>query len=660
MDEFSQHLGNEWRCQPLNLPQVEDILSTELTFQEEAQSREFRELRANVVNESLNGDRAESSARRLIELVSTLPETHVAQIIIRLEAAKTFYTGDLHTEVRTSCNEALALLDTRARQEISDRRYDERLRLDLLELLAAACEFDGDDRAALSTWAQVGKVACSAVYESKRDPSFDEDAHTEFVEDILVNLSEGWFSSALSVPKSLKELQQETLQSLLSGVLDTFSSLLKRSIEPSELSRCKVDIELVPALSQVLYLYACHFSRAGDFLTAEKLLGHRFETLKECSSSAPSSEHFQEQHKALIDLIRTRIDRGACSLATESVKELFPYVGTLTQSELQATLGVVRQVIQHADEEDIALLAPLIRDQFKVTKFPRPWLGMVADLVEIAIDLRRMKFARKLLTQISQKIDLESDPTIKVPVKSSLLYSQINCLIKIDESFRLGYEVSPLAKELTEKLVTLLESSSCSFPDRNFHLMMTGIIMIRAHQGMSHPNLAATAARRAQKAINLDETALDARTLGATYQFYKEYFDIELSTHTEQRERVRDSFSHLYGVFRKEVSASTSLDLDLLTSLAVQFADFGAQYLTLTPSFTGSSQKVAARLYKILPALLERVDSEVMTVEVLTKKVAILSALVSSLKVLNGAEDPEYKEVLMRLQSARSALDFWR
>jgi hypothetical protein len=49
-----------------------------------------------------------------------------------------------------------------------------------------------------------------------------------------------------------------------------------------------------------------------------------------------------------------------------------------------------------------------------------------------------------------------------------------------------------------------------------------------------------------------------------------------------------------------------------------------------------------------------------MTVEVLTKKVAILSALVSSLKVLNGAEDPEYKEVLMRLQSARSALDFWR
>jgi hypothetical protein len=660
MDGLSQQFGDERKYGISKIFETEDFLLTDLTFLEGTQAQEFKQLRAGISNESQIGNEAEGSARRLIELLSPLPDVHIAQVVIRLEAAKTFYAGDRFGEANTYCKEALTILDKRADQRVSGRRFDERLRLDLLELSAVTHELDGDDRSALTTWALLPGVALAAIGESKDDPSFDKNAHLEFVEEVLGNLSEGWFSSALSVPQSLRTLQRDTLYSLLSGTIEVLNTLLAKPVEPSELSSLQVEPEIVPALSVVLHLYACDVSRAGDYLSAEKLLSHRFEIVTENSSFAATDENSQLMHKAFIDLIRTRVDRGAISLATESVKKLLEDIPTFTQSQLKSSLAVVRTVVQNADEENISLLAPLIREQFKVTKFPRIWLGLVGDTVEIAIDLKKMKYARKLLSEVSQKVDLDTDPEIKTSVRASLMYSQINCLVKIDEQFRIRGEVPSLAKELAEKLILLLASPSRAFPDRNFHLFMGGTIIIHSLRGSLPTDCTLVKARKVLQAIDIDALTDDNRTLGALHNFIKKYSELKLLDRTDQLERLRSCFSLLSRVFGKKLFVSNSSDFDLLTSLAVQLSEIGVEYLSTVPSFTNAAEKVATKLYKIVPNVISRMDSDVLSVADLTKKVTILSSLVEAVKVLKGEDTSEYKEVVTRLESARRALHFRR
>ena len=658
MDEYSQQLGNDWKSEIPNIIQTQDILLSELSFREESHAREFSELREAISNESLNSKEAECSAIRLVELASTLPELHIAQVIIRSEAAKTFYNGTRYTEVIKFCDEALGILEARALQLGLERRYDERLRFDLLELLAASHEFDGDDRAALTTWAVLSAATLSAIGESKTDPSYDESAHREFVEEVIENLSEGWFSTVLSVTKSLKSLQKETLDKLMSGAIDAFNSLLIEPVDPSQLLKLAVNSDLVPVFSRVLYLYACHLSFHGDKLSAENLLSHRYEVVKEYSFLSPSVENTKLLRTIQTDLIRTRIDRGAISLATESAKELLLEMPALSQKELQETLGVIRSVLQSSDEENLAILAPLIRAQFRVSKFPRAWLGVVGDLVEIAIDLRKHKYARNMLAEINQRVDIESDSSIRSPVRASLLYSQINCLVKIDEKFGVCSDISPLAKKLTKRLISLIESPSRSFPDRNFHLLMSGNLMLHSLRGETTARDALMYARRIVQAINTDDLATDQRTLGALHNFLSAYLELELPDRDDQFERARTTFSLYSKVFSKDFSKSPDLDNELISSLAVRFSGVGMQCIGMLPASTNTFQKVASRLQKILPRLLDTIDSESMTVDLLTRKVSLLSDFREVVKMLQGEESASYKEVSLRLESARRALHY--
>lgn len=658
MDEFSQLLGNQWKCEVPNIIDTQEILLAGISFREESHTREFAELRTSISNESLSDKEAECSAVRLVELVSTLPELHIAQVIIRSEAAKTFYNGTRYTEVIKYCEEALGILQGRALHAGLERRYDERLRFDLLELLATSHECDGDDHAALTTWAVLSAATLSAIGESKTDPSYDESAHHEFVEEVIQNLSEGWFSSVLSVPKLLKPLQKKTLDTLMSGVIDAFNSLLIEPVDHSQLLKLRVNSDLVPVFSRVLYLYACHLSFHGDKLSAENLLSHRYEVVKEYSSLSPSIENTKLQRTSLTDLVRTRVDRGAISLATESAKELLLEMPSLSQKELQETLGVIRSVLQSSEEEDIAILAPLIRAQFRSSKFPRSWLGVVGDLVEIAIDLGKHKYARKMLAEINQRVDIDSDSLIKNPVRASLLYSQINCLVKIDQKFRIHSEVTPLAEKLTKRLVSLIESPSKSFADRNFHLLMCGNIMLHSLRAEITASDALMFARRIVQAINTDDLATDQRTLGALYTFLNAYLDLELPERNDQFERALTTFSLYSEVFSKDFSKSPDLDIELISSLAVQFSGAGMQCIAMLPAFTSTVQKVATSLQEILPSVLGTIDSESMTVDLLTRKVSILSDYAEVVKMLQGEESASYKELSLRLESARRALHY--
>ena len=654
MDNSPQHFGNQWNCDVPKIIDTQDILLTNLSFPEESQTSQFRELRQDM--------ESESSAKKLVDLLSYLPEHHIAQAVIRLEVARTFFSGNRCSDVVRYCEEALAVLDSRAASaeplqgRYANGSYDNRLRFDLLELAAAAHEFDGDDALAFGKWIQLPSAASAALRESFEDPGMDLSSRRELVDEMVASLAEGWYSASLLVPEKLKEVQRIALSGLLSAALDAMNTLLPAPIQLSELSGVSAERELLPTICKVLYLAACDASKRGEYLTTEKLLSKRLEVVQDLQELDPLTEEARLWSSALRDLLRTRIDRGAISLATESARELLSKIKQFPPGELGVVLKDIRAVLQLADQENFNLLFPLIARNFKRSPQPRIWVELMGDVAERLLDSDRVKSARRLLSIVNERIDIASDNALPTAVKASLLYSQIRCLFRIDENYHLSSELSPVAISLLDNLTTLLLSETRTFENRCFYLMMVGGLKITALRGNEQGKEAIALCRRIVLVAKDEDIADDSRILGALYYFSRSSLELHASERYGSTDLIKPLFLLLSRANAKRICNSRAVMTEEIATLAIKFTEVGRFYLSLIPDLTQRKAKINGKFCKLLPPILSRIDSENLTDEVLTMKIVLLESLVASFKTLKGEDSPEFKETSDRLESATRAL----